>query len=725
MKRLMRIFVVTLVAALLWAPAAQAAFTTTPDVQAGAAHSIALKYDGTVWTWGSNAYGQLGNGLTTDSDTPVQVKNLANVIAIAAGYYHNLALKSDGTVWAWGQNTFGQLGNNTVANSNVPVQVLLSAGPPVVNVTSAFAIAAGSAHSLIAAGANLFAMGLNVSGQLGDGTNTNRSVATSIAVVIPRVSAVAAGRLHSVALYNGGLVATWGDNAQGQLGDGTFTNNNTPFGQVQPAPYTQISSRNDGTIALDANGLVYAWGPNDFGQIGVGAITGPINFAVQSNQPGFCPGYAFVVNSVSSGGTSNMAIASDGTILGWGDSTAGQLSNIPPTSNTCATGLPDVAGAIKLAGGVSHTLAYRPDGTVMAFGSNGTGQLGDGTTTNRLVPVSVLGASGVGVLNLLGLSNFTVVIAGGGTVTSSPAGLTCSSGTCVVPFPAGTAVTLTATAGPGNIFQGWGGGCTGTSACALTIASGQSVTASFSGTSGGSGPVSGTIPDTGWWWNPGEPGRGFMIEQRNGKIFMATFLYEFSGRASWYGSGPTAYDNGNYTGVLNLYGSGQTLTGPYKPATLIGGTFGSISINFSSNNTGSITWPEGTIPIQRFDIISGGSSLTPLSGTPQAGWWWNPNEAGRGFSLEIQGGTMLIAGYMYDTNGNPIWYSSTGAMANASTYQGNWIQYGYGQTLTGAYQPASVVNSNVGSLTLQFSSPTNGTMTLPDGRQIPITRYSF
>ena len=86
---------------------------------------------------------------------------------------------------------------------------------------------------------------------------------------------------------------------------------------------------------------------------------------------------------------------------------------------------------------------------------------------------------------------------------------------------------------------------------------------------------------------------------------------------------------------------------------------------------------------------------------------------------------MLIAGYMYDTNGNPIWYESTGPMADASTYQGNWVQYGYGQTLTGAYQPSSVVNANVGSLTVQFSSPTTATMTLPDGRQIPLVRYLF
>jgi hypothetical protein len=285
-------------------------------------------------------------------------------------------------------------------------------------------------------------------------------------------------------------------------------------------------------------------------------------------------------------------------------------------------------------------------------------------------------------------------------------------------------VTLTATPSANNAFQGWGGACAGISTCTLTIAGAQSVSASFTGTGGG-GPITGNTPNTGWWWNPAEPGRGYMIEQANGKIFMATFLYEFNGRATWYGSGPTAFGGGSYSGVLNLYANGQTLTGAYKPSTMVGGTFGGITINFTSSSTATMIWPEGTIPIQRFDFVTNGSSLTPPAGTPEAGWWWNPNEPGRGFSLEIQGNTILIAGYMYDTSGNPIWYSSQGAMASTSLYQGNWTQFGNGQTLTGAFKASNVVNSNVGALTIQFSSSTSGTMTLPDGRQIPFQRFKF
>src|SRR5580658_8548131 len=158
-------------ASLLAVPAVQAqTFTVTPVVEAGSAHSIALKFDGTVWTWGSNAYGQLGNGTNTDSSTPVQVKGLGNVVAIAAGFYHNVAVKSDGTVWAWGDNADGQLGNGTTVNSNVPVQMITAVGPPKVFVANAIGAAAGLNHSLILTTGGILAVGDNSFGQLGTGT---------------------------------------------------------------------------------------------------------------------------------------------------------------------------------------------------------------------------------------------------------------------------------------------------------------------------------------------------------------------------------------------------------------------------------------------------------------------------------------------------------------------------------------------------------------------------
>ena len=95
----------------------------TPQIAAGGLHTVALKSDGTVWAWGYNGYGQLGDGTTTNRLTPVQVSSLSGVTAIAAGVYHTLALKSDGTVWAWGYNGDGRLGDGTTTNRTTPVQV--------------------------------------------------------------------------------------------------------------------------------------------------------------------------------------------------------------------------------------------------------------------------------------------------------------------------------------------------------------------------------------------------------------------------------------------------------------------------------------------------------------------------------------------------------------------------------------------------------------------------
>jgi hypothetical protein len=215
-----------------------------------------------------------------------------------------------------------------------------------------------------------------------------------------------------------------------------------------------------------------------------------------------------------------------------------------------------------------------------------------------------------------------------------------------------------------------------------------------------------------------------VIEARGASLFFGGFLYDTSGRSTWYAAGGSL--NGNsFSSALSSYANGQTLTGAYV-APSVTGSPSNISITFSDTSHGSLTWPGGTIPIQRFDIVTGGAAMTPPAGTPETGIWWNPNESGRGFAFEIQGGTMFLGGYMYDTSGNPIWYSSGQTpMTDAMTYVGTWEQYGNGQTLTGTYRPAAKVNTNVGSITIRFSDTQNATLTLPDGRTIPITRFRF
>ncbi|MBI4492930.1 MAG: IPT/TIG domain-containing protein, partial [Chloroflexi bacterium] len=195
-------------------------------VSAGWQHSLALKNDGTVWAWGNNRFGQLGDGTSsTVRTTPVQVSGLSGVVAIAAGGYHSLALKNDGTVWAWGANWYGALGDGTATNRLTPVQVP--------GLSGVMAVAAGSAHSLALKGdGTVWAWGGNYSGQLGDGTTVTTgcySRPTPVQVSgLSGASAIAAGASHSLALKSDGTVWAWGYNGYGQLGDGTTTGHATP-----------------------------------------------------------------------------------------------------------------------------------------------------------------------------------------------------------------------------------------------------------------------------------------------------------------------------------------------------------------------------------------------------------------------------------------------------------------------------------------------------------------
>jgi alpha-tubulin suppressor-like RCC1 family protein len=228
--------------------------------------SMALHSDGTVWTWGQNLYGQLGNGTFgagTHSPVPVQVKNLDKVIAIKAGGGFALAVRNDGTVWSWGNNNYGQVGNGTQFKATTPVQVT--------GLTGVVAIAAGLDHSLaLRNDGTLRAWGRNDLGQLGDGT---ASVKLSPVPVpgLTGVKAIAAGELHSLALRNDGKVWAWGRNDKGQLGDDSTTNRLTPVQSLFTGQGIAIAAGASHTAALDSGTFVYAWGHGAWGQLGNGS----------------------------------------------------------------------------------------------------------------------------------------------------------------------------------------------------------------------------------------------------------------------------------------------------------------------------------------------------------------------------------------------------------------------------------------------------------------------
>jgi len=231
----------------------------------GGDHSIALLSNGTVMAWGDNSYGQLGNGTTSDSNIPVLVSGIANATAVAAGSFHSAALLSDGTVLAWGRNSSGQLGDGTNTDSHTPVAVS--------GIDNAVAIVAGGNHTLaLLADGTVKAWGEDYAGQLGDGFNNN-SKNTPVSVSdLSNAVAVAAGANHSAAVLGDGKVKAWGSNSDGQVGSGAFADS-------YPIPVTasgiSTAVRIDGgryhSAALLSDGTVKTWGTNAYGELGNGS----------------------------------------------------------------------------------------------------------------------------------------------------------------------------------------------------------------------------------------------------------------------------------------------------------------------------------------------------------------------------------------------------------------------------------------------------------------------
>jgi hypothetical protein len=230
-------------------------------------------------------------------------------------------------------------------------------------------------------------------------------------------------------------------------------------------------------------------------------------------------------------------------------------------------------------------------------------------------------------------------------------------------------------------------------------------------------------PQTGWWWNASESGRGYAIEVQGRHLFYAAFLYDDTGRATWtIASGNTSLDGSLFAGDLLAFNGGQTLAGPYK-APAPARTIGQILLTFNSAQAGTMVWPGGAVAIERFNFNN--LAAPPQANVPESGWWWNANESGRGYFIEWQNGFADLAGFMYDDAGDPVWYLVLNPTPDARTLTGSWTRYANGQTITGAYRPATLVNPNVAPLTIRFDSAATGTMTLPGGNTIPITRFRF
>jgi len=232
-------------------------------IAAGNSHALAISQSKTVWAWGNNTWGQVGNNsLAASIYAPAQVSGLTNVIGVAAATSHSLAVKGDGTVWAWGDNSNSQLGNTGVVGlSRVPVQVTGMAG--------AVAVAAGNGFSLaVKDDGTLWAWG---TGYLGDGQPGSTTAAPIQVLNVAGAVAGSGGVAHGTALLGSGAVMGWGLNSEGEVGDGSLQRLYSPVAAAGISTAVKISAGGYHGLALLADGSVRAWGYNYSGQIGIGS----------------------------------------------------------------------------------------------------------------------------------------------------------------------------------------------------------------------------------------------------------------------------------------------------------------------------------------------------------------------------------------------------------------------------------------------------------------------
>jgi alpha-tubulin suppressor-like RCC1 family protein/triacylglycerol esterase/lipase EstA (alpha/beta hydrolase family) len=335
-------------------------------------HTSAIKLDGTLWCWGRNNFGQLGDSTTIDQHQPTKIGNASNWKSITSGGYFTLAIKTDGSLWAWGENTYGQLGDGTNTNKLFPIRV--GTGNNWDDVTAG--------HDFVLAtqkDGTLWGWGINNAGQLGDSTTINKNVPVQIGTG-NTWKRIIVGHDHSLATKTNGTLWAWGNNSYGELGDGTNTAKNWPVQIGSSSNWDYISAGWHYSTAVKLDGTLWSWGLNWNGRLGDSTTTdrnNPVQIGTSNNW-----------KMVMARDAHTLAIKKDGSLWAWGNNPNGRLGDGTTTERHQPTLIGSSGWKEAFAFG-SQSAAIKDDGSLWAWGYNGEGNVGDGTTTDRYLPTQI------------------------------------------------------------------------------------------------------------------------------------------------------------------------------------------------------------------------------------------------------------------------------------------------------------------------------------------------
>ena len=378
-------------------------------VDLGGTHSIALSANGRVFLWGNNNKGQLGDGTTVRTLTPIEITqqfSLAEddiIKSVSLGDMHSAALSSKGRLFTWGWNFYGRLGDGTTTNRFVPTEITSLFSLNNEEIITKVVLGVSSSAAITSEG-RIFTWGENASGQLGDGTISNKSTPVDITEKFTldedeKVVDVSLGYVHMGALTSKGRLFTWGNNTYGQLGNGT---NNLQINPTEITSYlnlnsseTLISVRLGGyhTMVVTSDDRVFTWGNNTKGQLGNETFTNT-NSPVDITDK-FILGLNEHIVLSSSGYRYSIAVTSEGRVFSWGENLNGQLGDglnanlSSPKDITSQFNLVSNEAFRLLSTGEAHSSLLTTYGKIIIWGDNENGKLGDNTTTDTLTPLEI------------------------------------------------------------------------------------------------------------------------------------------------------------------------------------------------------------------------------------------------------------------------------------------------------------------------------------------------